>query len=385
MSKKYLIAVSGGNDSMALLDMCIKHHIKVEVAHINYHKRETSDIEMELVLNYCKKNQIKVHVKEIFEYPKNGNFQDYARKIRYDYFEQLISENNLDGLLVAHHLDDCIETYIMQKMRKGYQQVLGLTKKRNYHNIIIYRPLLNYTKKELRNYCQTYQVPYHDDESNASEDYLRNRVRHHYVDYLTKIEKQKIKKEIDKANKEIIIVESDKIEITKDLSLKQLMSYFNNRGLYKVSNRQLKDLEKLIVKQDRFKINWQNFTIKYKKPFLQIYCNKKPYYKFVFNDMDSLVKSTSEFYQIQGNGGYGLNLKDEDFPIIIRNWQSGDKIHLSFGHKKVSRYLIDNKIADEKRLNWPVIENSSGKIIFVYGIGMDVEHKSNNYAWFMIK
>lgn len=370
---------------MALLDMCIKHHIKVEVAHINYHKRETSDIEMELVLNYCKKNQIKVHVKEIFEYPKNGNFQDYARKIRYDYFEQLISENNLDGLLVAHHLDDCIETYIMQKMRKGYQQVLGLTKKRNYHNIIIYRPLLNYTKKELRNYCQTYQVPYHDDESNASEDYLRNRVRHHYVDYLTKIEKQKIKKEIDKANKEIIIVESDKIEITKDLSLKQLMSYFNNRGLYKVSNRQLKDLEKLIVKQDRFKINWQNFTIKYKKPFLQIYCNKKPYYKFVFNDMDSLVKSTSEFYQIQGNGGYGLNLKDEDFPIIIRNWQSGDKIHLSFGHKKVSRYLIDNKIADEKRLNWPVIENSSGKIIFVYGIGMDVEHKSNNYAWFMIK
>lgn len=370
---------------MALLDMCITHHIEIEVAHINYHKRPTSDMEMELVMDYCKKHQIKIHLKEVFEYPEKGNFQDYARKLRYDYFEKLIIENNLDGLMVAHHLDDCIETYIMQKMRKGYQQILGLTKKRNYHNITIYRPLLNYTKKELRNYCELHQVPYHDDESNASDDYLRNRIRHRYINDLTKSEKREIKKIIDRANQETIMIESDKIEITKDLSLKKLMAYFNKHGLYKVSNRQLKELERLIIKKNRFKINWQNFAIKYKKPFLQIYCNEKPYYKLVFNDMKSLVESTSEFYQIQQDTGYGLNLKDDDFPITLRNWQSGDKIQLSFGHKKVSRYLIDNKIADEKRLNWPVIENNCGKIIFVYGIGMDVEHKSNNYAWFMIK
>ena len=78
-------------------------------------------------------------------------------------------------------------------------------------------------------------------------------------------------------------------------------------------------------------------------------------------------------------------LAKEDFPITIRNAKEGDQIKLRFGTKKVARWFIDRKIPYKERQLWPVIENAQGKVIFVAGIGCDIEHFTNNSRIFVIK
>ncbi|MBP5279662.1 MAG: tRNA(Ile)-lysidine synthetase, partial [Erysipelotrichaceae bacterium] len=76
---RYLIAVSGGPDSMALLDMCLKQDVYLEVAHMNYHHRDTADRDEKIVRNYCRKNKIKFHKADYNDDQRKGNFQNNAR------------------------------------------------------------------------------------------------------------------------------------------------------------------------------------------------------------------------------------------------------------------------------------------------------------------
>ena len=91
----WVIAVSGGPDSMALLDMAFTQKVHCIVSHINYHKRESADRDMMIVKDYCTQNQIPVYV---FDAPKEtGNFQDYARRFRYEKFKAVIYDHHAKG------------------------------------------------------------------------------------------------------------------------------------------------------------------------------------------------------------------------------------------------------------------------------------------------
>ncbi len=103
--------------------------------------------------------------------------------------------------------------------------------------------------------------------------------------------------------------------------------------------------------------------------------------------LDEVKYFSSPWFTIASEGKRieGVTLKDEDFPITIRPWQKSDEIELRYGHKKVSRYLIDNKVYRKDRYYWPVVCDKNGRVIFVCGIGCDIIHFSIQPSLFVLK
>ena len=186
--KRYIAAVSGGPDSMALLDKYCKHIIGV--CHINYHKRVDSDYDTQIVKDYCAKHNIPLAIcdvnKKVYAKAKQHNFQSLAREIRYEFFVKCGKKFKCDNLLIAHNLNDFIETAIMQENRKSLNFFYGIKPITQYKTLTIYRPLIEQWKKDLEQYCINHKVDYAIDSSNASDIYERNRIRKQLSKYSRK-------------------------------------------------------------------------------------------------------------------------------------------------------------------------------------------------------
>lgn len=173
---KYVIGVSGGPDSMCLLD---KYKSKIiAVCHINYHMRESASRDELIVKNYCQKNNLNFFLKNCFFNKENKtNFQDWARKQRYDFMIEVAKKFQCSTILVAHHLNDFVESALIQLEKKSKTLFLGINKFSYYKEIKIYRPLLQLKKEELVKYCKDKKIDYGIDESNFELKYLRNKLR----------------------------------------------------------------------------------------------------------------------------------------------------------------------------------------------------------------
>lgn len=177
-TNKYIIACSGGPDSMALLDL-YKSNI-VGVCHVNYHKRPDSNLDQQIVQDFCDKHNLKLsvlNVKPSMYKSKQHNFQALAREIRYKFFIKCSKKYKCNNLLVAHNLNDFLETAIMQENRHSLNFFYGIREKSKYENLDIYRPLIKTYKSDLQKYCDGHAIPYAIDSSNNSDIYERNRIR----------------------------------------------------------------------------------------------------------------------------------------------------------------------------------------------------------------
>ncbi|XQP55882.1 MAG: tRNA lysidine(34) synthetase TilS [Mycoplasmoidaceae bacterium] len=177
--KRYIAAVSGGPDSMALLNMFSKNI--VGVCHVNYHKRKDSDIDTKIVADYCSSHNLTLAIydvdKSLYKDAKQKNFQALAREIRYEFFVQCAKQFKCNNLLIAHNINDFIETAIMQERRKSLNFFYGIRKETKYKTLNIYRPLLSEFKADLEKYCHDKGIAYAIDSSNALDIYERNRIR----------------------------------------------------------------------------------------------------------------------------------------------------------------------------------------------------------------
>ena len=185
--KTYLLAVSGGVDSMVLADLFQVSGLKFQVAHINYHLRnEDSNLDQKLVSDFCERYQIPFHLYEVSaedQKPENS-IQNWARELRYQFFRKIQKEQNLEYLVTAHHLNDQLETFIINLSKaSGIKGLSGIPA--NDNNII--RPLLNFSKEEIYEFAEENNVEFREDKSNQKTDYLRNKVRHNVVPELEKI------------------------------------------------------------------------------------------------------------------------------------------------------------------------------------------------------
>ena len=120
-NRLYILAVSGGPDSIFLLEKMRYEGYNLVVAHVNYKKRKSSDYDEKLVRNYCQKYSLPCEVYQFqgSEYNFIRNFQDKARQVRYNFFQKLTDKYQTKYIVVAHHLDDHLETYLLQKQRKS--------------------------------------------------------------------------------------------------------------------------------------------------------------------------------------------------------------------------------------------------------------------------
>ena len=226
-----VIGLSGGSDSMCLLD--ILEHLKVRpkiiCAHINHNIRKESKQELEEITKLCNKKNLIIETTTFAKKSKNQNYNELElREKRYQFFEEIIKKYNAKYLLTAHHGDDLIETILMRISRgsnlKGYSGFQIETQKEGYK---ILKPLIFTTKEEIEEYNKENNIKFFVDKTNDEDNYTRNRYRHNLLPFL-KSENKNVHLKYLKFSKELIkyydfVDEVVKDEITKDIIKKHFI------------------------------------------------------------------------------------------------------------------------------------------------------------------
>ncbi|RYJ45137.1 tRNA lysidine(34) synthetase TilS [Flavobacterium beibuense] len=184
--KKLLLAISGGIDSMVLANLFQKLNYDITIAHCNFGLRgEESDGDENFIKDYATQNNIKIFVTHFDTNKYASDFklsiQLAARQLRYNWFYDLMKEKQLDYLLTAHHLDDSLETFLINLSRgTGIEGLTGIPQQ----NDKIIRPLLPFSRYEIEEYAKENNISWREDSSNASNKYMRNKLRHDVVPVL---------------------------------------------------------------------------------------------------------------------------------------------------------------------------------------------------------
>ncbi|MBC6370092.1 tRNA lysidine(34) synthetase TilS [Lactobacillus kullabergensis] len=194
--KTLVVAVSGGPDSLALLDQLYqikkRYHFKLISAHLDHQLRSDSLEEEKVITAYCKNKNIQL-VNEIWPqniHPVTG-IEAAARKYRYNFLVKVMQQNQGDYLLTAHHMDDLLENILLKFIRSGYPSEMNSLKPiSKIQGMTLLRPLLSKKKEDLLLYDHKRQISYVIDKTNNEDDTLRNKLRHHVIPLLKKENKQ---------------------------------------------------------------------------------------------------------------------------------------------------------------------------------------------------
>ncbi len=406
LNDRIVIGCSTGPDSMALLDMLLKirkkYNLDIIVAHVNHNVRKESFEEAEFLKKYCEENNL-IFESMIIENYGDDNFHNEARNIRYNFFEDLVNKYDANYLMTAHHGDDLIETILMRMVRgsnlSGYSGFKSIVNMDNYY---IVRPLILYTKDELEEYDKENNVQYYIDSSNLKDKYTRNRYRKYVLPFLKEEEKDvhlkfykfsntllEASKFIDKARDRALnrVIEDNKILIDKFLYedtylqkeiLYYLLSEFYQDDLILLSDRHINLILDLIRsdKANSF-INLPNEVIARKnynyfeivKEIEDISTYEIEFDKVVMLPNNKKIEIINETKD-NSNNICRLNSKDIVLPLIIRTRKIGDKMMVKNlnGTKKVKDIFIDKKVPISLRDTWPIVVDSTGKVVWIPGI-----------------
>ena len=183
---KLLIAISGGLDSVILTHLCHKLKLNISLAHCNFNLRgKESDGDEAFVLELAENLDLEVFIEhfstEEFAKQHKLSTQMAARELRYNWFSELAESLEFDYILTAHHADDNLETFLINLTRgTGLSGLTGIPEV----NDAIVRPLLPFSREELETYVKANHLKWREDSSNASDAYLRNKLRHHVIPVL---------------------------------------------------------------------------------------------------------------------------------------------------------------------------------------------------------
>ena len=378
---------------MALFDMVRKSGAYIEVAHVNYHKRESADRDERIVRDYCAKYGIFFHLHDFDTQDHSGNFQAAAREDRYGFFREICEKRKLDLVLVAHQMDDLIETYLMQKQRKLGVSYFGLKKENVLYGVKILRPLLGLTKKELSDYCDQNAVPYGIDESNLEDGYTRNRIRHQVIEKMSYDRKNELAEKIENINnireqryeKTASLIEKETFSVSSFQRIPYLYDYLCLH-FPSLSKAHYKEMRRQLIETDKAVFEGEDLILCKEYGKIMIFA-KPEAYSYVFASLKQMCGFSCKRFRIEEEGKKieGVCLAEEDFPLCVRNARKDDVIRMRFGKKKLNRFFIDRKISYKEELSWPLMVNGNGEVIFVTGLGCDVNHYCDDPDVFMIK
>lgn len=393
--KKYVLACSFGPDSMALFHMLLKEDFDFVVAHVNYHKRDVSNQEEDLLRKYCKEHDVLVEVLDTSNLKVEKNFQNWAREVRYEFFKKVAQKHGCDAVLVAHQQDDVLETFLMQKKRKGIVKYWGIAEKTDLNGLKVIRPLLGYSKQELYDYDVKNSVPFSMDVSNLKNCYTRNKIRHEVVETLSNKERADLLKEIQSKN--LKVNPSTKtfwsIDEFKHLSFEEIVfsisKFLNDRNVHKdISKDFVREIKKAIQSKKTFVEIALIDKISIVKDYDLIYLFDEktiPQYEYHV-EKDTYIND--DLFEIDLNNGDDRNIKDDDYPLTIKPVDAKDEIIIKDYSCSINRLFIDWKVPHLLRKCWPGIYNKVGKLIYVprYRKNFVDNHKSkliikfaNNY------
>lgn len=405
-----ILAVSGGVDSVVLADLCSKAGYTFSIAHCNFQLRgEESNADEALVQSLGKKYNVQVHIKKFhtaaYAFEHKMSIQEEARKLRYDWFEELSTVNGQHSTVItAHHADDNNETLLMNFFRgTGLHGLTGIP----VSNGNIKRPLLSFTKEELIAYASENNLQWREDASNQSSKYTRNFFRNEIIPQIEKVYpqvKENLQDNIERFKEiELLYKTSTQLIIKKlckqkgaevHIPIKQLLQY-NNRALvyeiikaYDFSEKQIDEVLALTTATNSSYISSSTWRIIRNRAWLIIAPVQAMVADTIIIDDNhkmieytggklELSKLSAGNYQLSNSNSIAaLDASKIHFPLLLRKWKTGDYFY-PLGmkkKKKLARFFIDAKLSKTQKENAWVIE-SNKKIVWVVGHRIDDRFK----------
>jgi tRNA(Ile)-lysidine synthase len=218
---RYVIAVSGGVDSVSLLDIISKQKdVELIVAHLNHGIRDDSKLDQKLVGDLSKQYGFKYETKTL-ALGSNASEQ-LAREARYEFLSSVMRDHHAQAIITAHHSDDVIETSIINLLRGTGRK--GVTSLRSSEHLI--RPLLDISKDEIKQYATQHNLVWREDLTNVDLKYSRNQIRHRLAKNNDQSTVNKLRSQINnlKLTNELLDKEIDDLLVimTKDHKLDRL-------------------------------------------------------------------------------------------------------------------------------------------------------------------
>lgn len=406
-TQHFLLAVSGGVDSMVMLHLFLQANLSFQVAHVNFQLRgEESDKDEELVRQICLQNTIPFHQYKaetlLFCEMNKVGIQEGARIIRYKWFYELLNQQKLNYLVTAHHLGDGIETFFINAMRGGGVrglkgiELIDRTRK-------VFRPLMHITKQELEDFANLHQISYRVDSSNLKDDYLRNALRIHVIPKLIEIEPSfETKMDLTLSNLQIDVdYFKSKLDADADAAIQKVGGSYHIYNWSKLHPRvllhcieqfdfpssMLNELKKSIHSGKVFE--GKTHAILRNREALIISENRLLNSQKIYCELERLDDDN-----LENAGLLSMSLIDEvnteewarnaaflDFdklrwPLVIRTWQEGD-CFIPFGMrgtKKVSDFLTDLKLSKWEKDAVTVLISGS-ELVWVVGYRISEKFK----------
>lgn len=411
-----VLAVSGGPDSMALLQTMLEFRRKIPItiicAHVNHKIRLESDSEAIYVKEFCLKNNVTFEYKELLEYKSERFSEADAREKRYTFFDDVVKKYNAKYLFTAHHGDDLIESILMRIVRgstlKGYSGIAECSNRKNYK---IIRPFLSETKESLIEYLNQKNIKYVVDSSNKDINYTRNRYRINILPYLKSennlvhlkfldFSKKLLETEnyiLDEIKKydgivynknEVFFSELIKLPfyLQKRIIMNLLYNFYED-NIYMITDKHINIIFSSLNKYNSIVILPNN--ILFNKNGDILFLSKKTdihEYNFEFEDKASLPngKFIEKIDASEYNTNYYCRLsnKDINFPLRIRTRKNGDKMTVKNmeGMKKINDIFTDMKIPKNLRDSWPILVDNNDNILWLPGLKkskFDIEKDCN--------
>lgn len=408
-NKKLLLATSGGLDSVVMAHLFNELDYPIALAHCNFQLRGLESFgDQNFVQDFSANNNIPLFLTqfdtEAFAKDYKLSTQVAARDLRYNWFYELLDTENYDYILTAHHADDNIETFLINLSRgTGLEGLVGIPEK----NDKIIRPLLHFSREEIANYAKENNIQWREDSSNASDKYLRNKIRHDLVPllkglnphFITSFQKtQSYLKEsqamVEDASimvyQQVVRQEENEIyfDLNQLLKLPNYTSYLyqwlhefgftawddvynlvdsqSGKQVFSAEFRLVKDRNSLILSPIDFDTKKEEYFIDKEQEDVKIPLNLS------FRKVDdiSILTNTTIF----------VDADKLSFPLVLRKWNEGDSFQ-PFGmegkSKKVSKLFKDEKLSlIEKENVW--ILCSENIIVWVIGLRQDERFKIDN-------
>lgn len=427
--KKVLIAISGGIDSCVLAYIFYKLKYDISLAHCNFMLRGKESNKDEIfVKELGEKFQVTTYTiqfdTEKIASEKGISTQMAARELRYNWFNQLSKENNIDYILTAHQKDDVFETFLINLTRgTGLDGLTGIPE----INGNIVRPMLQFTRNEILIFATKHKLKWREDSSNSSIKYFRNKVRHKVVPFLKELNpnlletfsntienlkgsQQIVKDRIQDVKGKIVSLQGNNIhfnieqlkklsnpkfylyellkeyEFTEWDDITNLLDAQSGKQVYSKTHRLLKDRAVLILSEikntsvnESFEIleNTSKITSPIQLSFKKI--------DIPFDTKNHSNKVFDELFLDDANT-ISIDFDKVQFPLTIRKKQKGDyffPIGLN-GKKKVSKFFKDEKLSQiEKENTWLLC--SKNEIVWVIGKRLDDRFKVTNSTSTILK
>lgn len=410
---RVLLAVSGGVDSMVMLDLFLRSNYNFAIAHCNFHLRGEESLRDEyFVRKFAQNNNIQIFVQEFDTYSymekEKKSLEMSARDLRYDWFNKIAKENNFTCIATAHHSDDSAETFVINLLRgTGIAGLHGILPKSG--NII--RPLLFASRRNIKDYADKHNIKFVEDSTNKDNKFTRNKIRNEVIPILREISpnfdviiKKNIerlreteivfRKVVDNVKANILQKEDDhiKISIEEILNLQPLHIFmyeilsefgFNESNI----NSICETLKDNTASGRKFFADKYRLVRDRKYLFITPREQENKSTNYTIDDWQTSIKipfslqieTLRDLNFIRIPKAKGVAMLDYDllkFPLKLRHWQKGD-VFFPFGlhgKQKISDFFINQKYSIiDKEKQWLLC--SEEDIVWVVGERIDDRFK----------